>query len=191
MTTKHSWFLKKRWQDYREAMIEVCRQGGTTKGRTRQPPDEQTKRRISETLKAKGCAPPWELSPATKPGKTINDSQKEALLRSNLNRLITTETRIKMSEAKKAERNPGWKGGVKTEREQIRNSWLIKAWRWAVFTRDNFMCRQCGLTKKTLHAHHIKEFASSPELRFDVDNGLTLCVECHKQTPTFGGKWKR
>jgi predicted HNH restriction endonuclease len=51
-------------------------------------------------------------------------------------------------------------------------------WRKAVFKRDNYMCKKCGKIG-FINAHHIKEWASNPDKRFDVNNGLTLCIECH------------
>ena len=52
-------------------------------------------------------------------------------------------------------------------------------WRKAVFKRDNNTCVICG-TKFPLVAHHIVEFVKSPELRMAVNNGVTLCVRCHR-----------
>lgn len=52
-------------------------------------------------------------------------------------------------------------------------------WVNAVISRDNATCRQCGATGVELHAHHIKSYKDFPDLRFDLDNGLTLCFNCH------------
>jgi predicted restriction endonuclease len=32
-----------------------------------------------------------------------------------------------------------------------------------------------------MKAYHIKPFATHFEMRFDVDNGMTLCKACHKK----------
>ncbi|KKN61606.1 hypothetical protein LCGC14_0520590 [marine sediment metagenome] len=54
------------------------------------------------------------------------------------------------------------------------------AWRNAVKLRDLDVCQACGEWQGESHAHHILPWASFPRDRFDVDNGLTLCAECHK-----------
>ena len=51
-------------------------------------------------------------------------------------------------------------------------------WRTLVFARDGYCCRHCGATGH-LQAHHIDHWASTPSRRFILDNGLTLCVDCH------------
>ena len=68
----------------------------------------------------------------------------------------------------------------------IRKSLAYKAWRTLVFNRDNYTCQSCQKKGGYLHADHIKPFALFPELRFDVNNGRTLCVPCHKNTGTYG-----
>lgn len=52
-------------------------------------------------------------------------------------------------------------------------------WVNAVVSRDKATCRRCGASDVELHAHHLKSYRDHPELRFDVDNGITLCFKCH------------
>lgn len=65
--------------------------------------------------------------------------------------------------------------------QDIRNSLEYSNWRKAVYERDKYTCQHCGQVGGKLNAHHIKPFAKYKSLRFDVDNGLTLCVSCHRK----------
>lgn len=91
----------------------------------------------------------------------------------------------------RGENHWNWKGGKgnKENRRFIMSTLEYKLWRTAVFERDNYTCVWCGL-KGYLHADHIKPWALYPELRFAIDNGRTLCRECHYKTDTFGNKTK-
>ena len=61
-----------------------------------------------------------------------------------------------------------------------RTSTQLHKWSLAVRRRDGFMCRKCGSREK-LNAHHVKPFADFPGLRFNINNGITLCEDCHKK----------
>ena len=56
-----------------------------------------------------------------------------------------------------------------------------KEWRKAVFERDRYTCQHCFEKGGNLNAHHIKTFKDYIELRYEVSNGLTLCLECHRK----------
>ena len=78
------------------------------------------------------------------------------------------------------ENNWNWKNGATEESEKIRKSSTYKDWRKLVFEKDNYTCQCCGSNKGgNLNAHHLENFSDNEELRFDVDNGVTLCEECH------------
>lgn len=68
----------------------------------------------------------------------------------------------------------------KTNRDH-RHSPEYREWRTKVFTRDNFTCAICNQVGGKLNAHHIKPFRDFEELRYDVNNGITLCEKCHKR----------
>lgn len=84
-------------------------------------------------------------------------------------------------EGLKKENNPKWAGGITPKNTKIRNSKKGVNWKNDVFARDNWTCQMCGQRGGDLNAHHIKEFAKYPRLRFKINNGLTLCKKCHKQ----------
>lgn len=97
--------------------------------------------------------------------------------------------------------NPMWKGGKKNMKERIRRLKEYVNWRNEVFKRDDYTCLNCGSRNGNgkyiyLEAHHIIEFADLLDIYniksvedaisckeiWDVENGVTLCKECHDMT---------
>lgn len=85
----------------------------------------------------------------------------------------------------KGEKCHFWKGGTTSKNMLIRSSSKYKRWRQKVFERDDWTCQECGIRGVPIHADHKKSFALYPELRFELSNGRTLCVPCHKKTDSY------
>lgn len=101
------------------------------------------------------------------------------------------------------DKNPNWTGGTTELKSKIRTSLEYKIWRNKVFERDEFICQECGDKRGgNLEADHIlplavimkekniqsfEEALSCIEI-WNVDNGKTLCKDCHKKTETWGFK---
>jgi 5-methylcytosine-specific restriction endonuclease McrA len=83
-------------------------------------------------------------------------------------------------------KNGNWNNGSTAQTILIRQSSEYKHWRKAVFIRDGYTCQECGQTGGKLTAHHLQPFSLYPELRTNINNGQTLCEECHLKTDTFG-----
>lgn len=91
-----------------------------------------------------------------------------------------------------------WQGGKTTLGEIIRHCDKNKEWIKSVFVRDNYTCQECHkFDERDIVAHHIKQFSEilyeyniqsleetylCQEL-WDINNGITLCEECHDKIP--------
>lgn len=81
-----------------------------------------------------------------------------------------------------------WKGGIAPINDKIRNSSEYKNWRKEVYHRDNYTCQCCNIRGSKLNAHHINNFSTDVHNRFNVDNGITFCEECHIEFHKVFGK---
>jgi len=81
-----------------------------------------------------------------------------------------------------------YQGGERSLSKMIKDDKRYKPWREAVFRRDDWVCQNCKKRGGKLEAHHIKSKTKYIELAFDVDNGQTLCKECHKLTDNYAGR---
>ena len=99
-----------------------------------------------------------------------------------LGRKRPLKERLRIAEAQRGEKSHLWKDGKMKnypELEQIRKSFEYSQWRSKVYTRDDYTCKKCEQRGGNLVAHHIKTFIDYPDLRLNVNNGITLCKDCH------------
>lgn len=166
---------------------------------------EKTKRRMSESHKGENH---WAYN------KELSEEHKQKISKNNakywLGKHLSEETKQKMSKAKKGRprpqisgnKNGNWKGGTVPLIKRIRNSFIFRQWRDDVFTRDDFTCQECGKRGCYLHVHHIRSFSSilqfyeitdieealKCEELWNINNGITLCEECHEKTDNYKNK---
>lgn len=114
---------------------------------------------------------------------------------------FSEETKRKMSESHRGKKSSFWQGGLTKISTNIRHSFKYRQWVSDVFTKDDFTCI-CGKRGCYLNAHHIKSFALilkenniktledalNCEELWNINNGQTLCKDCHKKTDNYLNK---
>lgn len=95
-------------------------------------------------------------------------------------------TKMKMSISRKGfnlgQKHYRWNPDREAVRRDLRNDPVYKQWSRSVKNRDHWKCKinneDCN---GKVVAHHILSWAKFPELRYEVNNGITLC---HAHHPT-------
>ena len=81
-------------------------------------------------------------------------------------------------EGKDGADNPAWRGGttINTRKGKAHAKWVR-----SVLEEDNFSCQKCGCYggNNKFNAHHLKSYSKHKDIRWEIDNGVTLCVNCH------------
>ena len=137
----------------------------------------------------------------SKIGVKRSEETKKKISLSRMGFKPSEQTRRKMSESLKGNKCYNWKGGITPLNIQIRKSLEYKIWQITVFRNNGYACIWCG-SKKKIEADHIKAFclilkennihsiedALKCEELWNINNGRTLCHECHKKTQNYGNK---
>jgi hypothetical protein len=136
-------------------------------------------KKISATLKGRVIPPEQRAKiSATLTGRPLDPIRYEKAIR-NLKSRPNPFSYLKF----KGPQVWNWKGGITPANVKFRVSIEYNYWRDQVFRRDDYRCFDCGQRGGQLEAHHLYPFALFPRLRLMVENGITLCKECHKRYP--------
>lgn len=89
--------------------------------------------------------------------------------------------------------NPHWDSRLdenwRLEQKVRRYMPKYRIWVKSVFEKDNFVCQACLKSGLKMHAHHRDAWSLKKEKRYDIENGTTLCVKCHRKLhKTYGFK---
>lgn len=122
--------------------------------------------------------PPWNKSSVTKVCETCEVLFMAKKSRESRSRFCSLSCRAKYFSGTKS---PHYKIDRTTlSKKQERNDSAYSDWRQQVWLRDNFKCKIANPNcKGRIEAHHILAWRDYSELRYEVNNGITLCHAHH------------
>ena len=95
-------------------------------------------------------------------------------------KMKTEEYRKKQSLSKIGEKNPSYNPNLDRINNNSRSIAGNTIWRRNILEKYNYKCDKCN-SKDNIQTHHLYNWSSHPEKRFDIDNGVCLCKKCHDE----------
>lgn len=83
--------------------------------------------------------------------------------------------------------NPQYKDGKSYDRWSKRHNLTQRKWAKQVKDRDDYICFACKKRGGRLVSHHLFDYATHPDKRLDIDNGVCLCTKCHTSFHLWNG----
>ncbi|SUK02787.1 HNH endonuclease [Staphylococcus aureus] len=85
---------------------------------------------------------------------------------------------------------------TKDKRNKFYHSTSWNRLRMKAYLRDNRECQHCKREDKVVkgqNVHHIKPIDQRPDLALDINNLITLCIDCHNKVHgrVYGGTRKQ
>ena len=169
------------------------------------PWSDVVRRKIIETHKKNIEKTKIAMREGAKHRPPITEHTRKKRSLSLMGHKVSEETKKKIGVANrqrcilKREKQPNNYISRKDLRRKIRNLFESRQWRSDVFTRDDFTCQFCKQRGGNLHVDHIKPFwlildsnhikneqdaVNCAEL-WNINNGRTLCIPCHKTTESY------
>jgi len=147
-----------------------------------------------DAIRAQNAKTDLALAAKTTNGKRNKGKRRSDVFKSNRSKAYSgtnnpfygkkhsLETKIKLSCHFRNLPVADFDGFTKPESFRLTKSGAFKTWRKLVFERDNFTCLLCNKRGGNLEPHHILPRRENRNLVYEITNGATLCVECHKKT---------
>lgn len=172
----------------------------------KQSPETIEKRRLANTGKKRSEEFCRRLSELHKGRVSPFKGTKNRYSQETLDKM--RETAIKNGNhppRKYGEEHWNWKGGVVPLIKKIRFCLRYRQWVSDVFQIDDYVCQMCNVRGGKLVVDHypttfadifyrneIKSLEQALECEefWNLNNGRTLCFECHRKTPTYGRAWR-
>lgn len=134
---------------------------------------EKTKKKIGKSKigNTNTLGKHWKVKDTSKYSKAKRGKKRKPFLEEHIKNL-------KESSKKRWDR-------IGRKETKTRQNWRYIKWRILVYRRDDFTCQLCKQVGKNLEAHHIKSWSKYPKLRYNINNGITLCKKCHKLVTKF------
>jgi len=136
----------------------------------------ETKKKISQSLMGRKNPKHSEFMK----GRVASKETKQKIVIALTGRKCSEETRKKISESRMGSKHWNWNPNRELVKKNLRNDAVYQQWVNSVKRRDNNSCQLKNEECSGYNiVHHIKNWSQYPELRYKLNNGVTLCQAHH------------